>query len=262
MVAELVHALLRARNRSDSDLLINGPAHIASAHPSLSSAFPVHLLPSNHYRVHFLRLLQPHRKARYQAAKPPTHHGYPCVRSEGTSLARLKTSLAGIQFENSSDIGVFSKLTNSYCLCAIQGSTNFYSAFESELGDVVPIVHTSIGGTRIIGRLTAGVLARAASFPRTPSSNPCLAPLRQPPWLAGTLHDNRSGTPAPAKLPPRCRRDPARGGATIRAWERDCLQRLRRIGAPRYRPRNRGDHRGRAQGRGLPTDDRRQRARR
>ncbi|KAM6504292.1 eukaryotic translation initiation factor 6 [Amanita muscaria] len=61
-----------------------------------------------------------------------------------------------IQFENSSDIGVFSKLTNSFCLVAIQGSTNFYSAFESELGEVVPIVHTSIGGTRIIGRLTAG----------------------------------------------------------------------------------------------------------
>ncbi|KAN0113583.1 translation initiation factor 6 [Russula decolorans] len=61
-----------------------------------------------------------------------------------------------IQFENSSDIGVFSKLTNSYCLAAIQGSTNFYSAFEAELGDIVPIVHTSIGGTRIVGRLTAG----------------------------------------------------------------------------------------------------------
>jgi translation initiation factor 6 (eIF-6) len=62
----------------------------------------------------------------------------------------------GLQFENHSDIGVFAKLTNSYCLAAIQGSTNFYSAFESELGEVVPIVHTSIGGTRIIGRLTAG----------------------------------------------------------------------------------------------------------
>jgi len=62
----------------------------------------------------------------------------------------------GLQFENHSDIGVFAKLTNSYCLAAIQGSTNFYSAFESELGDVIPIVHTSIGGTRIIGRLTAG----------------------------------------------------------------------------------------------------------
>ncbi|KAI4522162.1 hypothetical protein EV122DRAFT_221218 [Schizophyllum commune] len=61
-----------------------------------------------------------------------------------------------LQFENSSDIGVFSKLTNSYCLAAIQGSTNFYSAFEAELGDVIPIVHSTIGGTRIIGRLTAG----------------------------------------------------------------------------------------------------------
>jgi len=61
-----------------------------------------------------------------------------------------------LQYENSSDIGVFSKLTNSYCLTAIGGSTNFYSAFESELGDVIPIVHASIGGTRIIGRLCAG----------------------------------------------------------------------------------------------------------
>jgi len=60
------------------------------------------------------------------------------------------------QFENSSDIGVFAKLTNSYCLTSIGGSTNFYSTFEAELGDVIPIVHTSIGGTRIIGRLTAG----------------------------------------------------------------------------------------------------------
>lgn len=61
-----------------------------------------------------------------------------------------------LQYENSSDIGVFSKLTNTYCLTAIGGSTNFYSSFESELGDVIPIVHASIAGTRIIGRLTAG----------------------------------------------------------------------------------------------------------
>ncbi|KND01383.1 eukaryotic translation initiation factor 6 [Spizellomyces punctatus DAOM BR117] len=60
------------------------------------------------------------------------------------------------QFENSNDIGVFSRLTNSYGLVAIGGSENFYSVFESELSDVIPVVHTSIGGTRIIGRLTAG----------------------------------------------------------------------------------------------------------
>lgn len=44
----------------------------------------------------------------------------------------------------------------SYCLTALASSTNFYSVFEAELADVVPIVHTTIGGTRIIGRLTAG----------------------------------------------------------------------------------------------------------
>ncbi|CAG8761255.1 24369_t:CDS:2, partial [Gigaspora rosea] len=64
--------------------------------------------------------------------------------------------LIGAQFENSNEIGVFSRLTNSYCLVAIGGSENFYSVFESELNDIVPVIHTSIAGTRIIGRLTAG----------------------------------------------------------------------------------------------------------
>ena len=88
-----------------------------------------------------------------------TNHGYSCVTPTTGPIQILTRGwqlITGLQFENSSDIGVFSKLTNSYCLCSIQGSTNFYSAFESELGEVIPIVHTSIGGTRIIGRLTAG----------------------------------------------------------------------------------------------------------
>nr|ODN93779.1 eukaryotic translation initiation factor 6 [Cryptococcus depauperatus CBS 7855] len=68
----------------------------------------------------------------------------------------ITNNAVGTQFENSTDIGVFSKLTNSYCLTALASSTNFYSVFESELADVIPIVHTTIGGTRIIGRLTAG----------------------------------------------------------------------------------------------------------
>lgn len=33
---------------------------------------------------------------------------------------------------------------------------NFYSVFEAELQDVIPICHTTIAGTRIVGRLTAG----------------------------------------------------------------------------------------------------------
>jgi len=59
-------------------------------------------------------------------------------------------------FEGNNEIGVFSKLTNAYCLVAIGGSENFYSVFEQELADHIPVIHTSIAGTRIIGRLTAG----------------------------------------------------------------------------------------------------------
>lgn len=60
------------------------------------------------------------------------------------------------RFENSNDIGVFAKLTNSYCLVSIGGSEGFYSVFETELADHIPVIHTSIAGTRIIGRLTVG----------------------------------------------------------------------------------------------------------
>jgi translation initiation factor 6 len=60
------------------------------------------------------------------------------------------------QYENNNEVGVFAKLTNAYCLVAIGGSQNFYSVFESELADHIPVIHTSIAGVRIIGRLTAG----------------------------------------------------------------------------------------------------------
>uniref|UniRef100_A0A5S6QJL3 Eukaryotic translation initiation factor 6 n=1 Tax=Trichuris muris TaxID=70415 RepID=A0A5S6QJL3_TRIMR len=61
-----------------------------------------------------------------------------------------------VQYENSKDVGVFARLTNSYCLVGIGGCANFYSAFEGELYDVMPVVHTSIAGCRIVGRLTVG----------------------------------------------------------------------------------------------------------
>jgi translation initiation factor 6 len=60
------------------------------------------------------------------------------------------------QFESSSEVGVFASLTNSYCLTALGGSENFYSVFEAELTKHVPVVHCSIGGTRIVGRVTVG----------------------------------------------------------------------------------------------------------
>lgn len=60
------------------------------------------------------------------------------------------------QYENNNEIGVFAKLTNAYCLVATGGSQNFYSVFESELGKHIPLVHTSIAGIRIVGRLCVG----------------------------------------------------------------------------------------------------------
>lgn len=61
-----------------------------------------------------------------------------------------------VQFDGNNEIGVFAKLTNTYCLVAIGGSENFYSVFESELSDVIPVIHASVAGCRIIGRLTVG----------------------------------------------------------------------------------------------------------
>ena len=59
-----------------------------------------------------------------------------------------------ISFERNSEIGVFAKLTNKYCLCASGGSENFYSTFEEELSAHMPVIHASIGNCQIIGRLT------------------------------------------------------------------------------------------------------------
>lgn len=60
------------------------------------------------------------------------------------------------QFEGNNEIGVFSKLTNAYCLVAIGGSEVFYSIFEGELAETIPVIHTSLAGCRIIGRMCVG----------------------------------------------------------------------------------------------------------
>ncbi|KAJ8959447.1 hypothetical protein NQ318_022140 [Aromia moschata] len=61
-----------------------------------------------------------------------------------------------VQFENNNEIGVFAKLTNAYCLVGIGGSENFYSTFEGELKETIPVIHTSLAGCRIIGRMCVG----------------------------------------------------------------------------------------------------------
>jgi len=59
-------------------------------------------------------------------------------------------------FENSNEIGVFAQLTNAYCLVAIGGSENFYSVFEGELANEIPVIKASIAGTRLVGRMSVG----------------------------------------------------------------------------------------------------------
>lgn len=61
-----------------------------------------------------------------------------------------------VQFENSNEVGVFAKLTNKYCLVSSGGSENFYSVFDSELSAHIPVIHASIAGTKIIGRMCVG----------------------------------------------------------------------------------------------------------
>jgi len=51
---------------------------------------------------------------------------------------------------------VFAQLTNAYAVIALGGAENFYSVFESELADHVPVIKTSIAGTRLVGRMTVG----------------------------------------------------------------------------------------------------------
>ena len=59
-------------------------------------------------------------------------------------------------FENNNEVGVFSKLTNAYALVSQGGSENFYSVFEAELADHIPVIHTTIAGCRFVGRVTVG----------------------------------------------------------------------------------------------------------
>ena len=82
-----------------------------------------------------------------QASRAPTPHG---------AYSRCLNMAQRAQYEHSNDVGVFAQLTNSYCLTALGSSQNFYSVFEAELADHIPVVQTSIAGMRILGRVTVG----------------------------------------------------------------------------------------------------------
>ncbi|KAH0476264.1 MAG: uncharacterized protein KVP18_004487 [Porospora cf. gigantea A] len=61
-----------------------------------------------------------------------------------------------LRCERTNDIGVYVNLTNSYCVLSSGTALNFYSMFEAELSQHIPVIHTSIGGTGLTGRCTVG----------------------------------------------------------------------------------------------------------
>ena len=61
-----------------------------------------------------------------------------------------------VAYENNSDVGVWARLTNSYALCPVGASENFYSAFQAELGDAIPVRRGARGVGTILGAPTLG----------------------------------------------------------------------------------------------------------
>lgn len=61
-----------------------------------------------------------------------------------------------IRYEGNSEIGVFAKLTNKYCLVTDGGAESFYHAIEGELAKDIPVVRCSVAGCRFVGRVTVG----------------------------------------------------------------------------------------------------------
>jgi len=60
------------------------------------------------------------------------------------------------RYESSNEIGVFSLLTNTYCLVGLGSSENFYADFEAELANHIPVVHSTLANTKIVGAMMAG----------------------------------------------------------------------------------------------------------
>mmetsp|Transcript_85507 Transcript_85507/g.265856 ORF Transcript_85507/g.265856 Transcript_85507/m.265856 type:complete len:241 (+) Transcript_85507:120-842(+) len=59
-------------------------------------------------------------------------------------------------FERSAEVGVFTRLTNSYCLTAMSSAAGLHSVLEDELGKHIPVVPCTVGGTCIVGRVAVG----------------------------------------------------------------------------------------------------------
>lgn len=70
--------------------------------------------------------------------------------------AREEDMATRVRFEGSNEIGVFCRLTNTYCLVTSGGPANFYGILESELSEHIPVVRCSIAEARFVGRVCVG----------------------------------------------------------------------------------------------------------
>ena len=59
-----------------------------------------------------------------------------------------------LNFTKSQDIGVYARLTNTYCLVSAIDS-NLVETLEYNLFDI-PVIPLTIDGTRLVGRMTVG----------------------------------------------------------------------------------------------------------
>lgn len=59
-----------------------------------------------------------------------------------------------IEFENSGEIGAYTRLTNKYCLIASSENRNYYSIFQENLE--IPIVETTLNNIKTIGSYCQG----------------------------------------------------------------------------------------------------------
>jgi len=60
------------------------------------------------------------------------------------------------KYQNSTEIGAYARITNSYALVPFNTSENFFSVFEERLAEHVPVFHASVAGTSLLGRLCCG----------------------------------------------------------------------------------------------------------
>ena len=70
------------------------------------------------------------------------------------------------KYQNSSEIGAYARITNSYALLPFSTSENFFTTFEEKLAEHIPVFHASIAGTSILGRLCTGN-CKGLLFPST-----------------------------------------------------------------------------------------------